>query len=327
VPEDLNLVVDAGMAGQRIDRLLAERFPAVTRSRFQKLLRDGLVTARGRKVRSAYRVLLGDNIRVRLPPPEPLDLVPADIPLCIVHEDDDILIVDKPAGLVVHPAAGNRSGTLVHALLFHRPELGRGGAAGRPGIVHRLDKDTSGLMVVAKTELAHVRLVEALQARRVQRQYVALVWGVLHEDAGQVEGAIGRHPADRQRMTVREKGGKPARTHYQVQERLAFTTLLDVRLDTGRTHQIRVHMAYRQHPVFGDPTYGGRNSRLTQLPAGLRVQARDALDRMPRQALHAARLSFQHPVSGRELRFESELPGDFAATLAMLHRKGPGVLA
>jgi len=267
------------------------------------------------------------TIRVRVPPPEPSTLVPEDIPLCIVFEDDALLVVDKPAGLVVHPAAGNATGTLVHALLFHRPGLAAGGSAGRPGIVHRLDKDTTGLLVVAKTELAHARLSEALRARQVRRSYAALVWGAVREQEGSVEAAIGRHPGDRKRMAVLERGGKPARTRFEVRERFAFATLLDVSLGTGRTHQIRVHLTHIGHPVFGDPVYGGRNSRLTQLAAGLRVWAREALDRMPRQALHATRLSFQHPVTGLEMRFESELPDDFADTLALLRRPVPGVQA
>ncbi|HZL85040.1 MAG TPA: RluA family pseudouridine synthase [Candidatus Krumholzibacteria bacterium] len=320
---DLQLQVDAGQSGVRIDRLLAQRFPAITRSRFQKLLRDGHVTARGKKVRSAYRVLDGDDIRVRLPPPEPLSLQPEAIPLAIVYEDGDLIVVDKPAGMVVHPAAGNRRGTLVHALLHHCPQVADAGETVRPGIVHRLDKGTSGLLVVAKNDVAHVRLAAALQARRVRREYLALVWDHVAAD-GSIEAAIGRDPFDRKRMSVRDSGGKPATTHYRVLERLAFTTLLDVRLDTGRTHQIRVHLASRGHPVFGDATYGGRTSRLTRLTAAFKVQAGAALQSMPRQALHATRLSFQHPVTAKELAFESPLPDDFLAILAMLRAAAPG---
>jgi 23S rRNA pseudouridine1911/1915/1917 synthase len=316
--EELRLVVDAGMQSQRIDRLLAERFPAVTRSRFQKLLRDGHVTARGKRVRSAYRVLLGDDIRIVLPPPEPTDLVPEDIPVPVCFEDDELLVVDKPAGLVVHPAAGNATGTLVHALLFHSAQLAQAGAPGRPGIVHRLDKDTSGLMVVAKTERAHVALAAALHQRSVRREYTAIVWGTPRQATGRVEGAIGRSPADRKKMAVVTRGGKPARTAYAVVESMAFSALLALQLETGRTHQIRVHLASIGHPVFGDATYGGRNSRLTQLAAPYRVLAKQALERLPRQALHAARLTFQHPVTGAALQFESPLPEDIAAALAIL---------
>ena len=325
MPEDLHLRVDASMQGTRIDRLLALHFPDITRSRFQKLLRDGRVTARGRKVRSAYRVLDGDDIRVCVPAPEPSSLVPEPIPLAILHEDADVLVVDKPAGLVVHPAAGNRRGTLVHALLHHVPELAALAGAGRPGIVHRLDKDTSGLLVVAKNAHAHACLAAALQRRAVQRRYAALVWGRVQRAEGAVDLPVGRHPLDRKRMSVHSRRGRPAFTRYHVRERLAFTTLLDVRLDTGRTHQIRVHLASLGHPVFGDATYGGRNSCLTRLPAGLRVVARQALQSMPRQALHATRLSFQHPATGIDMAFESPLPADFSQILAMLRQPAPGV--
>jgi 23S rRNA pseudouridine1911/1915/1917 synthase len=317
---ELHLRIEAAMAGMRIDRLLAEHFPEHTRSRFQKLCRDGHVTARGKRVRSAYRVLLDDDIRVRVPAPEPSHLVPENIPIPVVYEDDDLLVVDKPAGLVVHPAVGNATGTLVHALLFRDVQLAAGGDAIRPGIVHRLDKDTSGLLVVAKNERAHVGLAAALRDRNMRREYVALVWGRVAADSGRIEGAIGRSPTDRKRMAVVTKGGKPATTHWAVRERLEFTTCLDVRLGTGRTHQIRVHLAHANHPVFGDPVYGGRNSRLTGLPAGSRVLARQALAGLPRQALHAARLSFRHPVNGVDLRFEAALPDDFARTLALLRR-------
>lgn len=309
--------VDAAMQGTRIDRLLAERFPQITRSRFQKLLRDGQVTARGRKIRSAYRVLQGDDIRIRVPEVAPLDLIPENIPLRIVHQDESLLVIDKPAGLVVHPAAGNTTGTLVHALLYHVTGIS-GGAAWRPGIVHRLDKDTTGLLIVARNERAHAALADALRARRIRRRYTALVWGRVSPDSGSIETHIGRSPSDRKRMAVVTRGGKLAVTRYRVRELLPVATLVDIALATGRTHQIRVHMAHLGHPVFGDPTYGGRNSRLTPLGSSLRVQARHALDRLPRQALHAARLHFTHPVTGAELRFESPLPEDFAAALALL---------
>ncbi len=326
MPEELRLHVDASMQGLRIDRLLAAQFPAHTRSRFQKLLRDGHVTARGKKVRSAYRVLLGDDIHVLLPPAEPSLLRPEAIPLRIPYEDDALLVVDKPAGMVVHPAAGNRRGTLVHALLHHCPQLAAAAAPLRPGIVHRLDKGTSGLLVVAKNERAHVALAAALQARRVHRDYLALVWGNLERD-GSVDKPIGRHPVARKLMSVRSRRGMPALTPCRVRERLRFTTLLEVRLDTGRTHQIRVHLASLGHPVFGDGSYGGRNSRLTRLPPSFRVQAGKALQSMPRQALHATRLTFQHPVTGIDMVHESPLPEDFSSLLATLRTPAPGARA
>ena len=323
--ETLRLQVDASMQGTRIDRLLAESFPHMTRSRFQKLLREGQVTARGKKVRSAYRVLLEDDICVRLPAPEPLKLQPANIPLSIAYEDQDLLVIDKPAGMVVHPAVGNRTDTLVQALLYYQPELA-GGDPMRPGIVHRLDKDTSGLLVVAKNESVHAKLSTALQERRVHREYLAVVWGKMEAPRGSIEAAIGRHPVDRKRMAVRERGGKPARTHYEVVENFAYASLLRIQLDTGRTHQIRVHMLWKNHPVFGDPVYHGRKSCLTRLTAGLRVDAREALNSLSRQALHASKLSFQHPISGREVIVESRLPSDLENLLAILRQSAPGAL-
>jgi 23S rRNA pseudouridine1911/1915/1917 synthase len=319
VEQELRLQVDASAHGTRIDRLLAERFPQISRSRFQRLLHDGMVTARGKRVRSAYRVLDGDEIHVRVPPPEPSTLEPEAIPIDVVYEDGELLVVDKPAGLVVHPAAGNVRGTLVHALLHHaRGELAPAGGLGRPGIVHRLDKDTSGLLVVAKTEHAHAALTAQLQAREVRRSYDTVAWGTFAAEDGRVDAPIGRSPHDRKRMAVVDRGGKRATTHYRVSERLAAVTRLEVTLETGRTHQIRVHLASIGHPVFGDPVYGGRATRLTQLAAPLRVQAKRALDGLPRQALHAARLSFRHPSTGEPLQFESQLPADIAATLALL---------
>jgi 23S rRNA pseudouridine1911/1915/1917 synthase len=322
--EELHLRVDASMHGTRIDRLLALHFPEITRSRFQKLLRDGHVTARGRKVRSAYRVLEGDDVRIRVPPPDPVDLRPEHIPLDIVHDDAHIVVINKPPGLVVHPATGNRRGTLVHALLFRFPEMADAGETSRPGIVHRLDKDTSGLMVVAKTAAAHAKLGEAIKQREVRREYAALVWGRFRRASGTIRAAIGRHPVDRKKMSIVSRRARTAVTHYRVVDAFAYTTLLDVRLDTGRTHQIRVHMASQGNPVFGDVTYGGRNSRLTHLPAGLRVDARRALKSMPRQALHAQRLSFRHPETGLEMVFESHLPADFFEILAIMRRPAPG---
>jgi 23S rRNA pseudouridine1911/1915/1917 synthase len=227
----------------------------------------------------------------------------------------------------VHPAAGNARGTLVHALLFHARSLPAGGGALRPGIVHRLDKDTSGLLVVAKTDAAHAALSAAIAARQVRREYTAIVCGRMAGDGGRIDAPIGRSPTHRKRMAVRPRGGKPAVTDYRVRERLAAWTLLDLQLQTGRTHQIRVHLAAQGHPVFGDPTYGGRTSQLTQLGNPLRVQARRALERLPRQALHATRLQFRHPVSGIELQFESPLPEDIAAALALLRESAPGASA
>jgi 23S rRNA pseudouridine1911/1915/1917 synthase len=273
----------------------------------------------GAPARAARRLRAGECVVIELPPPRTLSLVPEDLPLAIVHEDEHLLVVDKPAGLVVHPGAGVHAGTLVHALLHHDPGIADVGGAGRPGIVHRLDKQTSGLMVVARTSAAYRALVEMLRARTVTRRYLALVWGAPPE-SGTAEGAIGRDPRERKRMAVVPRGGKPARTRWRVRERLRGAALLEVALDTGRTHQIRVHLAHLGWPVVGDPVYGGRGAPGPRgAPgrpgwrgdAGERSLRMEVLGDLRRQALHAAWLEFPHPVTGEELRFSSRPPEDF----------------
>ncbi len=262
---------------------------------------------------------------LELPPARPSRLEPEAIALAIVFEDPDLLVLDKPAGLVVHPGAGVEHGTLVHALLHHSPAIAGVGGEGRPGIVHRLDKDTSGLMVVAKSARAYRALVEAMRARAVRRVYRALVWGDPRAEGGEIAGLIGRDPRDRRRMAVLDApgrrargGGKAARTHWRVLQRFGPVTELEVRLDTGRTHQIRVHLAHLRLPVVGDPVYGGRPKK--QLSAGKeqRSLAGALLDRLPRQALHAAELELAHPVTGATLRFVSPVPPDYAGALDAL---------
>lgn len=245
-------------------------------------------------------------------------LAPEAIPLAIVYEDDAILVIDKPAGLVVHPGAGVRSGTLVHALLHHAPAIATVGGATRPGLVHRLDRQTSGLLVAAKTERAYRALVEAMRRREVRRVYAALVWGDPREDAGTIDGAIGRDPRTRTRMAIVTRGGKPARTHWRVRERFGPASLLDVTLETGRTHQIRVHLAHVRHPVVGDPTYGGRDRKQLSAPGSERSLHAAVLEGLPRQALHAAELALAHPVTGEPLRFTSPLPQDIIRALELL---------
>jgi 23S rRNA pseudouridine1911/1915/1917 synthase len=319
----LDLKVSDSSAGQRLDRFLAAAQKSLSRSRLQALIRAGRVSVAGRVVRAARRLRAGEQVLVELPPPRRVALEPEPIPLAIVHEDEDVLVVDKPAGLVVHPGAGVASGTLVHALLHHAPGVADVGGEGRPGIVHRLDKQTSGLMVVAKSSTAYRALVEMLRARVVRRGYRALVWGVPRAASGTIEGAIGRDPRNRKRMAVVARGGKPARTRWRVAERLAGAALLEVALDTGRTHQIRVHLAHLGHPVVGDPLYGGRGGgRQAGLSAtpGERSLRSAVLEALSRQALHAAELEFPHPVTGAVLRFTSALPEDFRRALGMLRR-------
>jgi len=281
------------------------------------------VCVAGRPARASQRLRAGETVSVELPEPRTVALAPEAIPLAVVHEDDHLLVVDKPAGLVVHPGAGVASGTLVHALLHHAPSIADVGGAGRPGIVHRLDKQTSGLMVVAKTPAAYRALVELLRTRAVRRRYLAIVWGV-PAAAGTIEGAIGRDPRQRKRMAVVARGGKPARTRWRMRERLAGAALLEVALDTGRTHQIRVHLAHLGHPVVGDPLYGGRGKAQLSRAAGERSLRSAVLEALPRQALHATDLEFPHPVTGVVMRFTSSPPEDFQRALEALRPSASG---
>lgn len=299
------IAVPPDCAGLRLDAALARLLPEHSRSRLQAWLKDGTITLDGGAADAKRKVWGGERISVAVPPEPTFSDAAEDIPLPIVHEDAALIIIDKPAGLVVHPGNGNASGTLMNALLHHAPELAQ---VPRAGIVHRLDKETSGLMVVAKTLAAQTDLVRQLQARNVKRHYLALVHGHVGASAT-VDAPLGRHPVQRTRMAVLKSGGKEARTHYAVKEHCApphDCTLVECRLETGRTHQIRVHMASIKHPLVGDPVYGKK-------------KCGDALlDAFPRQALHAWRLALVHPVSGAEMAWESPLPADFAALLDSL---------
>jgi 23S rRNA pseudouridine1911/1915/1917 synthase len=280
------------------------------------------VTVDGRPAKASLRLRAGSAVALEIPPPEPLALIPEAIPLDIVHEDDQVLVVNKPAGLVVHPGAGHGTGTLVHALLAHSgPALSGIGGVRRPGIVHRLDRGTSGLLVVAKTDLAHLALTRQLKARTVERRYLALVHGAVPQAEGVVEAAIGRDPHDRLRMAVRPpSGGRPALTRYRVRERFdrpGPLTLLAVQLGTGRTHQIRVHLAHLGFPVVGDRTYRRRGSGPASPDLASRVAA------LGGHALHAGVLGFRQPTSGVPLRFEAPPPPPFTALLDWLRRGAP----
>jgi len=316
----LDLEVPASCAGERLDRFLAAAQKDLSRSRLQALIREGRVRVGDRPARASQHLRGGERVQVELPEPREVALRPEAIPLAIVHEDAHLLVVDKPAGLVVHPGAGVASGTLVHALLHHAPAIADVGGAGRPGIVHRLDKQTSGLMVVAKSAAAYRALVEMLRARTVRRRYLAIVWGVPARVNGTVEGAIGRDPRERKRMAVVTRGGKPARTRWRVREPLAGAALLEVALDTGRTHQIRVHLAHIGHPVAGDPLYGGRGKVQLSAAAQERSLRCAVLEALSRQALHATELEFPHPVTGETMRFTSPPPEDFERALGILRR-------
>jgi len=296
-------------AGRRLDQVLAELFPSFSRSRLQQWIKAGKVLLNQQPAIARYRVAGGEQVEICAQLQRQTEVRPQDIPLDIRFQDKHLLVLNKPAGLVVHPAAGNPDGTLQNALLHYDPELA---SLPRAGIVHRLDKDTSGLMVVARSLGAHKSLVEQLQARSVKREYLALVQSVLAA-GGTVDAPIGRHPRDRLRMAVVESG-KPAVTHYRVLERFAAHTLVQARLETGRTHQIRVHMAHIRCPLVGDPLYGGR----LRLPRGASADLREAISAFRRQALHAQRLQLIHPASGEAVGWEAEIPKDYRQLLAVL---------
>ena len=294
----------AGRDGERLDVFVARSLPGLTRSRARRLIDEGLVTVDGRVPAKAGAALaVGQRVRVTVPPPEPSELEPEAVPLRIVYEDDDLLVVDKPAGMTVHPAPGHTSGTLVHALLAHCPEIALVGESGRPGIVHRLDKDTSGLIIVAKNEAARAALAHQLKERQVEKTYVALVEGRLQEREGVIDAPIGRHPVQRKKQAVVERG-REARTHYRVLRAVDGYSLVEVRPETGRTHQIRVHFASIGHPVAGDALYGRGGG-----PPSLR-----------RQFLHARRLALRHPRTGERLELEAPLPDDLEQALASLEQ-------
>lgn len=293
----------------RIDAYLATHHPDLSRSRAAQLLEQGRVLVNGTPARKSQRVAAGDVIDLDLPPAVPSTIAAEPIPLNIVYEDEDLIVIDKPAGLVVHPAPGHASGTLVNALLHHVRDLSGIGGVLRPGIVHRLDRDTSGLLIVAKHDLAHRRLSTALKRREVRRIYLAAAWGHLAQDTLVVEAPIGRARTDRKRMGV-VPDGRSARTRLRRVARWRAADLIQAELETGRTHQIRVHLAHIGHPVVGDRTYGAHAERGMSGPD--RRWAAELAKRVPRQFLHAARLRFRHPRTDEELRFDSPLPPDLA---------------
>jgi len=311
--------VTPAQAGERLDRFLAMAQADLSRSRIQALIRAGHAQVNGRPAVGSRRLKPGDVVALEMPEPkDPARIAPEDVAIAVRYEDEFLIVLDKPAGLVVHPGAGVSSGTLVHALVHRYPAIVTVGGPGRPGIVHRLDKQTSGLMVVARTSRAYRALVEAMRERRIRRVYHALVWGDLRSAAGAIRGDIGRDPRQRKRMAVVTRGGKPATTHWRALERYGPVTLLELTLETGRTHQIRVHLAHQRHPVVGDPVYGGRVKKMLSVDPSERSLAGDLLTCLPRQALHAASLEFAHPVSGAALAFVSDWPEDFAAAVERL---------
>ena len=313
--EQFSFVVPSEDDGARIDTWLASRPELdLTRSKVQKLITDGLVSVAGRTVSKNYRLSSGDSISLTVVSAPPSHVQAEDIPLNIVFADDHLAVIDKPAGMVTHPAVGHASGTLVNAVM-HRFGLTDKSGKHRPGIVHRLDKETSGLILIALTEPVLAKLQEMIKERTVHRTYTALVWGHMPNDRGEIDAPIGRSARDRKRMAVTDQHSRAARTGYRVVERYRSFDLLQLTLHTGRTHQIRVHLAHLGHPVFGDPDYGGRDKSLRGMFAPERPSAREMLGLINRQALHAAGLELIHPVTGERHAFTSDLPSDIAAVI------------
>ena len=296
----------ADKEGERLDVFLTRMEPELSRAHIQKLVAAGKAEVSGRARKSNYKLQAGEMVLLTIPAAQPVAILPEDIPLDVLYEDADIIVVNKPRGMVVHPATGVYSGTLVNALLFHCHDLSGINGEIRPGIVHRLDKDTSGVMVAAKNDAAHIDLAEQIRTKTAHRIYNAIVCGNIREEAGIIKGDIGRHPTDRKKMAIVHEHGKPAVTHFRVLERFGDYTLVECRLETGRTHQIRVHMASIGHPVLGDPKYGPRKA------CPLAIEG---------QALHSLSLSLTHPVTRERMTFTAPLPEDMANILKALRAK------
>lgn len=310
--EHYRFMASKGQEPLRVDKFLMNFIENATRNKIQQAAKQGHIWVNGATVKQNYKVKAGDEVKVMFEhPPYEFLLTPENIPLDIVYEDDSLLVVNKPAGMVVHPGHGNYSGTLINALVYHFENLPNNSSE-RPGLVHRIDKDTSGLLVIAKTEAAMTHLAQQFFDKSSEREYVALVWGNVEEDEGTVEGHIGRNPKNRLQMTVYPNGedGKEAVTHYKVLERFGYVTLISCKLETGRTHQIRVHMKYIGHTLFNDERYGGDKILKGTTFTKYKQFVENAFKILPRQALHAKTLGFEHPVTGEFMRFDTELPED-----------------
>jgi 23S rRNA pseudouridine1911/1915/1917 synthase len=318
------LRIPPGQTKERLDVYLTNRTENATRNKVQEAIRNGEVLVNGKPVKPSYVVLPEDHIEVNLSRPDPPEVKAEDIPLEIVYEDEYLLVVNKPAGMVTHPAYKNYTGTLVNALMHHSEQLSQLHAEEdeefdivRPGIVHRLDKDTSGLLVVAKDETTHQKLAKQFAAKTSEREYQAIVWGPFKKLSGTIDAPLGRSKSDRKKVAV-VADGKSAVTEYEVMEPFEYLTLIRLHLRTGRTHQIRVHCAHINHPVFGDPTYGGQEIMIGGIEGKKLAGMKNLLDMMPRQALHAKKLGFVHPHTKKMMRFESDLPEDMLAVLRKL---------
>lgn len=315
--EHHRVVASKGQEPLRVDKFLMNFIENATRNKIQQSAKDGHVWVNDQIVKSNYKVKAGDEVKVLFEhPPHEFLLVPEDIPLDIVYEDDVLMVVNKPAGMVVHPGHGNYSGTLINALIFHTDNL-PANSNERPGLVHRIDKDTSGLLVVAKTEAAMTHLAKQFFDKTSEREYIALVWGNIEEDEGTVVGHVGRNPKNRLQMHVFPEGeeGKEAVTHFKVLERLGYVTLVSCKLETGRTHQIRVHMKYIGHTLFNDERYGGEKILKGTTFTKYKQFVENTFKLLPRQALHAKTLGFVHPVTGEHMSFDSEVPEDMTSAI------------
>ncbi len=304
------LTVGHDGARKRVDAYVAQQITECSRSQIARLIKDGHLTVDGQTVKVNRKLRPGETIEISIPPPSQTGMEPENIPLDIVFEDNDLIVINKPAGMVTHPGTGNRTGTLVNALLYHCKTLSPTGAPERAGIVHRLDKGTSGLMVVAKNEIAHRLLANQLQDKTLFREYLAFCWGHLKEPEGSWDLPIGRSVSNPTRMRIDHGAGREALTEYKLLERYELCDKLQLRLKTGRTHQIRVHLAHHNHPIFGDPEYAGREQRVRGIAPELRQTAQKLLKLIDRPALHAARLGFVHPTSGKPREFSAAAPED-----------------
>lgn len=318
MPYEFDILVPPGKKKERLDVFLTHHVENATRNKVQRAIKEGTVLVNGATVRVSHQVSPGEVIHITLPKSPPQDAGPENIPIEIIHEDDELMVVNKPAGMVTHPAYGNHTGTLVNALLYHCNSLSALNDPTRPGIVHRLDKDTSGLMVVAKTDHAHAMLARQFSRRTIHREYWALVWGVFKEKAGVIEADLGRSKSDRKKMAV-VKDGKHAATEYTVLKTFPYLSLVRLKLRTGRTHQIRVHLAHVNHPVFGDPTYNGRHVVWGPGTPKHKAEVSRLLSLINRQALHAKTIGFVHPATNKETHFDSALPLDMLDVLDVLN--------
>jgi len=314
------ITIPENKQGERLDAFIASSLTELTRSAVQRLIEQGLIRVDDKEVKSSYKLSIGEEVTVSIPPPEPSTAIPEDMELNILYEDTDVIVVNKPAGLTVHPGAGISSGTLVNGLLGHCSDLSGIGGEVRPGIVHRIDKDTTGILVVAKNDAAHQGLSAQFSQHTVKRVYYALVFGSPKTDKGRIEGEIGRHPVDRKKMSGNARHGRHAVTHWKVLARYNGVSLLQLRLETGRTHQIRVHLSEAKHPLLGDAVYGG-DARLGNIKD---VKLKALIKDLGRQALHAKTLGFIHPSSGDYVEFDSDLPEDMQRIIDYLDKQSEG---